>query len=149
MEKVKVLILFVDDDEDDRDFFEYAASNTITNKDLKVITLNDGQDLIKYLSDDSNVLPDILFMDINMPKMTGLECLKIIRGMDKCDNLPIVIYTTSSNDDDVDMARELGADLFVKKPINQKEIKDIISYTVSFDWAQVNPESRNFMTIGM
>jgi CheY-like chemotaxis protein len=107
-------VLLVDDDEDDRTLFTEAL--TVLDKSIQCWTAVDGKQAIDLLMYDLVVLPDVIFVDLNMPKMNGLEFLKAIKNHRSYKNIPVIIYTTSSNPEDMKKTRELGAVDFVTKP---------------------------------
>jgi CheY-like chemotaxis protein len=85
-------IMAVDDDSDDLEFFSEAI--TTINPNFKFIKATDGFEALSILE---TTQPDVLFLDINMPKMTGKECLEHIRTKDSLQKIPVVMYTTGIN----------------------------------------------------
>lgn len=106
-------ILLADDDQDDCFFFEKALKELQIATDLK--TVNDGERLMDYLSKNSEQPPDVLFLDLNMPRKSGSECLKEIKESEKLKNIPVVIYSTSLNDTVADVLYEYGAHYYLQK----------------------------------
>ena len=86
-------IQLADDDIDDRSFFEKALKEVSISNHLT--TVNDGEHLMKYLADNLEQLPNILFLDLNMPRKNGFECLVEIRENEKLKDLSVVIFSTS------------------------------------------------------
>lgn len=82
-----------------------------------------GKEALRIL-DALDTLPDLIFLDINMPVMNGLECLKKLRSDSKYDHIPISMLTTSFNE--AEHARKLGADLFLTKPPSFRELRDVL-----------------------
>lgn len=119
----EIHILFADDDNDDREFFTEVMTETVPESVITAV--NNGSRLMQMISDGSRPLPDIIFLDLNMPCKNGLECLKEIKKMQKLKNIPIVMYSTSSNRSDVENAYKEGANLYVKKPNTYAEMKKI------------------------
>jgi CheY-like chemotaxis protein len=107
-------ILLVDDDDDDRTLFKEAI--TVLDKSIQCWIAVDGQHAIDMLMYELVVVPDVIFLDLNMPKMNGLEFLKMIKGNRNFKKIPVIIYTTSSNPEDIRKTRELGATDYVTKP---------------------------------
>ena len=97
-EKVKTVIevLLVDDDLDDRNTFRDALSELRIETNL--VMLEDGRELISYLKDTSHKRPDILFLDLNMPYRSGVDCLIEIRSHQEFSDLSVAIYSTSATD---------------------------------------------------
>lgn len=118
-------ILLADDDLDDRNFFKNALDALPQEYELK--TVNDGEQLMKYLLENAENLPDILFLDINMPRKNGLECLAEIKKNDFLKDLPVVVFSTSKSNDMVKLVFKLGSHVYVSKPNDIGQLKQIIS----------------------
>jgi CheY-like chemotaxis protein len=87
-------VLLADDDEDDRLFFKEAIDDI---KMRTIVTIvNDGIELMEYLNNPEISLPDVIFLDLNMPRKNGMQCLEEIRNDKILKNLTIAIYSTSS-----------------------------------------------------
>ena len=113
MGKINTLFI-IDDDEDDVELFEEAVHEILpTARCLSAFSCADG---IQKLNDVEEVLPDIIFLDLNMPGKSGKECLVEIKKIARAHKIPVVIYTTSSHERDVQETRELGAAHFITKP---------------------------------
>jgi len=110
-----IKILYADDDKDDRELFQQALKDAHT--DAKLTTVEDGDKLMKYLAQVDGQHPDIIFLDINMPCKNGKECLKEIRSKKELDEVPIVMFSTSSYKEDIDETFANGANLYVSKPV--------------------------------
>lgn len=114
MEGYKILkVLLADDDEDDRFFFQKALDTLDFPCYLK--TVCDGEKLINYLNENTESLPDVLFLDLNMPRKNGTECLKAIKTNDKLKDLPVIISSTMINDNIARELYSLGAHYYVRK----------------------------------
>lgn len=112
-QKQSLQILLADDDEDDRFFFSLVLKGLpIENK---LITVDDGEKLMSYLSGNSDNLPDVLFLDLNMPRKNGSECLTEIKNNDKLKDLPVIIYSTSLQENVADVLYNKGAHYYVRK----------------------------------
>jgi CheY-like chemotaxis protein len=107
-------VLLVDDDEDDRTLFTEALA--VLDKSIQCWTAVDGKHALDLLMYDLVVLPDVIFVDLNMPKMNGLEFLMSVKKHRGYKNIPVIIYTTSSNPEDIRKSKDLGAVDFVTKP---------------------------------
>lgn len=121
-------IVLADDDEGDRLLFTEAL------KDLKiktvVNTVNDGVYLMEYLAKEDTALPLLLFLDLNMPRKNGLECLKEIRAIEKLRNIPVAIYSTSSTELDIERTFLNGANVYIKKPNDFASLKEVLHKVV-------------------
>jgi CheY-like chemotaxis protein len=125
-------IILTDDDEDDRLFFIDAFEEL--NMNTKVTTFNDGVELMDYLNSEDAILPNVLFLDLNMPKMSGIECLNEIRANSKMSDIAIAIYSTSASEEDIEETFVLGANIYIKKPNSFKQLKKVLSDVVSINW---------------
>ena len=115
-------VLLVDDDRDDRELF----CETIQEIDDNILCISKpgGIEALDYLKQKKNGLPDYIFLDLNMPAMDGKECLVRIRKLSYLDQIPIIIYSTSKNPVDADIALKLGASFFLTKQGHLNELKD-------------------------
>lgn len=105
--------LLIDDDEDDKEIFFIALAEA--NPKVHCFTADDGIQALTMLKDESFV-PDYIFLDLNMPLMSGKECLAEIRKRKHLDQTPVIIYSTSASQKDVQETHELGASGFITKP---------------------------------
>ena len=128
-DNTNVHILFSDDDPDDALLFTRAVD--ILDRPILLSFAEDGSQLLKFL--DKETLPDMVFLDLNMPLKSGLECLKTIRGERKFDNLPVIIYTTSKNPEDINSCYKLGANLYVVKPYSFEDIIKSVKKILALD----------------
>ena len=118
-------LLLDDDDDDDCDFFKEAITELLIPFSLH--TVNDGVKLMNFLSDSSpENLPDILFLDLNMPLKNFSECLIEIKQNKKLQHLSVVIFSTSLDLNIVDALYEKGAHYYIRKPGNFTKLKKVI-----------------------
>lgn len=131
--KSPISILLTDDDEDDREIFTDIIHKV--NGPIKLESANSGLDLLNKLSQNFNNLPDLLFLDLNMPGMDGRECLNRLKSCDTLNKLPVIMFSTSAAIEDIDFAYEKGADLYLIKPNKFssyfKLLKDVLEMYVS------------------
>lgn len=117
--------LLVDDDEDDALLFREVLEQV--NPSILFQSANNGEVALERLKSRSSLLPDIIFLDLNMPRVDGKQCLREI----KCDNtlkhLPVIVYSTSSYTKDIDDMLHNGAFCFIKKPSQLKDLKNILT----------------------
>lgn len=125
-------VFLADDDEDDRFLFLEAFDELKIN--TKVNTFNDGVYLMDYLNKSDAVIPEVLFLDLNMPRKTGLECLKEIRQNKLFKDIAIAIYSTSSSEEDIENTFVYGANIYIKKPNNFKGLKKVLNNVVALNW---------------
>ena len=132
MNKEYMHIILADDDEDDRLFFTDAFDELKIN--TKVQTYNDGAELMDYLNDEEAILPEILFLDLNMPKKNGIECLKEIKANPKFSNIAVAIYSPSSSEEHIEETFVTGANIYIKKPSDFNVLKKVLSEVVTINW---------------
>ena len=127
--KIKTLnILLADDDTDDCNFFKEALVKLNLSANLK--TVNDGEELMQLLSNETIDLPNLLFLDINMPRKNGFECLSEIKKNDRLKDLPIVIFSTSNSRDNINHAFKIGANIYISKPGNFNQLMQVIQHAI-------------------
>ncbi|MDQ3016817.1 MAG: response regulator [Bacteroidota bacterium] len=124
-------IILAEDDEDDTQFFE-SALNCISDPP-ELIHARDGVELTIILRELEN-LPDVVFIDLNMPRKNGAQCLQEIREAEAFKDLPVVVLSTTSNQDVIDAVYHSGANLYVQKPSDMQSWKNAIAKVLSLDW---------------
>ena len=134
-------IVFADDDSDDRMFFEDAVAVIPGNFDVR--TANDGVQLMDLLLGPEPNLPDILFLDLNMPRKNGYECLKEIRSNPALRDMFIVIYSTTASPREIAETFEMGANLFVNKPNTFSELKRVLTKVLGLDLKVFSPPEKS------
>lgn len=112
MYKNKVLFI-VDDDEDDINLFVEAVNEI--DKSMGCFKAKNGEDALARL-EELEMLPDVIFLDLNMPKMNGRETLERLKSSERFRNIPVVIYSTSTSQQDKDDTAALGAADYLAKP---------------------------------
>lgn len=123
--KTKYLnVLLADDDTDDCLFFKEAIEESDVL--IKLSMLHDGEQLMEHLNNDVKNLPDMLFLDLNMPRKNGFECLYEIKGNPKLEQLPVIIFSTSLEQEVVNLLYKNGAHYFIRKPSEYLQFKKII-----------------------
>jgi CheY-like chemotaxis protein len=132
MQNERFHILLADDDADDRLFFKEAFEEL--NIKTKVTMVKDGVELMNYLKANGNEMPHLLFLDLNMPRKTGMECLLEIRQNDILRDIIIAIYSTSSSEEDIEDAFVKGANVYIKKPSDFTVLKKILEEVVTINW---------------
>jgi CheY-like chemotaxis protein len=132
-------ILLADDDSDDCLLFEDAVREV--SSDIQITTAKDGMELMDILEETVPPPPDVIFLDLNMPRKSGYECLAEIKGTQKFRNIPVVILSTSSQADAIDEVYHNGADFYIRKPGSFPKLKQAIQQILSVDWTQVKEQS--------
>ena len=122
-------ILLADDDKDDRYFFMKVLQEISNETDFN--TVDDGEKLMDYLTKNLENLPDILFLDLNMPRKNGFECLLEIKLNPKLNQLPVIIFSTSYEQEVVNLLYKNGAKYFIRKPSEYLQFKKIVQQTIT------------------
>ncbi len=117
----KLTVLVAEDDEDDKLLIIKAFARSLPKEN--VICVEDGEALIQYLKREApfdkpeeNPLPDIILLDLNMPRKDGKAALAEIKNNEILKKIPVIIFTTSNLKDDIDISYELGGNSFITKP---------------------------------
>lgn len=138
-------ILLADDDTDDCIFFKKA----LTELDLttNLTALHDGEQVMEFLINKGDDFPDVLFLDLNMPRKNGFECLSEIKSNAKLINLPVIVFSTSFEQSVVNSLYENGAQYFIRKPAAFSQFKNIIlkSLTLIAQGNISQPTRENFV----
>jgi CheY-like chemotaxis protein len=131
MKKAK-RILLVDDDPDDQLYFQDAINEISPN--LKCEIVNNGREALQ------NIIipppPDVIFLDLNMPVMNGYECLTELKKTPQYSHIPVVIFTTSKNERDIERTQKLGASLFLTKPSNFSTLCSKLNQILDLDFSK-------------
>ncbi len=125
-------IILAEDDEDDRFFFKEAIDKVKIKTDLTMV--NDGVELMEYLNNSENGKPHVVFLDLNMPRKGGIECLEEIRSNKEYNDMTIAIYSTSASDNDIEETFVKGANIYIRKPNDFKVLQKVISEVLSINW---------------
>ena len=121
-------IMVVDDDMDDLFFFKEAVATM--GEDFCCTEVSSGVEALKILKSPSS-LPDVIFLDLNMPKMDGRECLFELKKEARLKPIAVIIYSTTSNENDHNYCMDLGAAGFFVKVTDTTKIKDGIINALS------------------
>ncbi len=121
-------ILLADDDMDDCHFFKEALDSLPQSNNLTIV--NNGDELMHYLLENIQRLPHVLFLDINMPRKNGFECLSEIKANENLKDLPVVMYSTSGSKDKINVLFNTGADVYIRKPSNFAQLVQVIHHAL-------------------
>lgn len=127
-----------DDDPDDRLLFQDAIAEI--SKEIITITLQGGVELMSHLKDLNNPLPDLIFLDLNMPGKNGFDCLEEIRRTERLKNLCVIIYSTSSQFKDILDTLNKGANLYFTKPYNFQDLVTRLRKIFALNWDEFKPK---------
>ena len=131
-----VNVLLVDDDVDDSSLFKEVLLGVYPNANFRSAV--DGSDAIDMLENERSYIPDIIFLDLNMPRMDGKECLKILKADQSLKAIPVIIYTTSSQSRDIEETMISGASCFITKPTHLQELREILKAIMGNLGADIN-----------
>lgn len=133
----RLKILMVDDDPQYKQLVERALKK-VAGQQTHFTDVAGGGELIEYLrnmlnhSESVEEVPDLIFLDINMPQMDGFETLKSLKSDPKMNKIPIILFTTSNRQSDIEKLYELGGNSFIQKPASYHELvekmRDVIHY---------------------
>jgi CheY-like chemotaxis protein len=129
------LIFIVDDDPDDRQIILDAFLEN--SPQIDYVFIENAETLLENLYSDDSEYPALILLDLNMPGMLGLQALKEIRGNKKFSQIPIIVLTTSTLNQDRKTSYELGASCFLRKPDSYGELVDLTNSIVKL-WLYEN-----------
>ncbi len=132
------LVLLADDDASDRILFKDAIEQLDLKVSLKMF--EGGIHLMKHLNDKKNILPDFIFLDLNMPGKNGFECLEELRSDDRLKNICVIIYSTSSKLEDINESLNKGANLYFAKSSTFQELINRLQRIFGMNWEEFNSE---------
>lgn len=140
----QIHVLLADDDSDDRFFFDLALKEV--GLPVELSTVEDGEQLMDSLLKSIMKPPDIIFLDLNMPRKNGAECLSEIMLNDKLRQIPVIIYSTSLHEDVADVLYDTGACYYVKKT-DFTELQKILTrlFSLYTESKFVRPSRRKFI----
>lgn len=135
-------ILLVEDNPSDIDLTKRAFEKGHITNDL--VVAEDGQEALdyifgegKYANRDSNKAPTLILLDLKLPKISGLEVLKRIRAVEKIKRLPVVILTSSKEEQDVAASYDLGVNSYIRKPVDFNQFAEAIKL-LGLYWLVIN-----------
>lgn len=125
MSDPKIKIFLADDDDDDREFFSTALESL--NYPYELTMANNGERVIDYFKAGENI-PDLVFLDINMPKADGIECLVKIRELYPVKGPVVIMLSTSSSEKTIALSRQYGASIYIEKPNQFNQLIRFLDY---------------------
>ncbi len=142
----EIAIFYADDDQDDLMFFNEAIEKITaeTNKQISLHLHVNGESLIENIKNNKDC-NGIVFLDINMPIKTGLELLEEIKIEPEIKDFPVIMYSTSSNEDNIKQCQNLGADYYVIKPSKFDDLITMISTVIQINWNTHQADVKNFV----
>lgn len=114
--------LIIDDDPDDQEILLMCIRKI--NRDIKCIAVSNCVEAIILLASDRDFTPDYIFLDVDMPKMSGIDCLKQLKKIERLKGTKILMYSTTSDGQVLNESKRLGANDFIVKPTKTSELKE-------------------------
>ena len=147
---VPIILLLADDDRDDCLFFKDALDELPITADLT--TVHDGEQLMKLLDEKVSEppLPHVLFLDLNMPRKNGFEVLSELKLDDKFKHVPVIIFSTSYEQDVANLLYKKGAQYYIRKPADFSLLKKVIyqALLLAMEDNSTQPKKENFLLKG-
>ena len=114
----------IDDDKDEYDIFSIALKQL--PRQVSCVYASDCREALEKIDSDPSFIPDFIFIDINMPRLNGVQCLEEVKKIERLKDVPIYMYSTSASDSIVQQCKELGATDYIVKPISITDIQQTI-----------------------
>ncbi len=136
-------ILLVDDNSDDTELLRYAFHKCgVVNR---LVDVRDGDEAVAYLGgmgvfNDRFPLPSLILLDLKLPKRSGFEVLRFIRGQEATKHTPVIVLTSSNQKEDIDRSYELGANSYLVKPVRRDSLIEMVQSLDAF-WIKLNQVS--------
>jgi CheY-like chemotaxis protein len=134
--KTKRTFFIVDDDIDDQDLFIEAVSEV--DGSIECLSASNCEEALDLLKNKKIGMPDMIFLDLNMPRLNGKQCLAELKKEAHLAHIPVIIYSTSSEKRDIEETTRLGAAHFLTKPNKFDELCKAISFVASKDWSKAS-----------
>jgi CheY-like chemotaxis protein len=124
-----MIVFLVDDDYEDHEIFKMALEKL--NVPFEFITAESGIEAMELFKSDPSFVPDIVFFDVNMPRMNGKECIRELRKMEYLQKIPMILYSTHDGQKEISEAKSAGASDFVTKPSSIPEFTKILQIIIN------------------
>lgn len=138
---MKRILLIEDNDSDEKLTLRALQKSQILNE---VVVARDGEEALEYLfgtgryaGRDASVTPTVTLLDLNLPKIGGLDVLRRVRADDRTKRMPVVVLTSSGEDEDVIKSYDLGANAYVRKPVDFGQFADAVK-SLGLFWVLLN-----------
>ncbi len=125
------------EDEDIHTLIIQKAFNTLDDQNFTIHLVSDGEAVLEFIFNVRKPLPDLILMDLKLPKLDGFDLLQEIRQNPRTKCIPVIILTSSARQQDLKRCYELGCNSYIVKPMNFNEFKQIIFYVYKY-WTQIN-----------
>lgn len=129
-------LMLVEDNVDDIELFKLAL--TLSNLDSDIMVARDGPDALAMLiGRENNPLPDVILLDLKLPRLNGLDVLRAIKGNPRTRAIPVVILTTSGERSDLETAYEIGCNSYLRKPVDFSQFNEMVRNVHRY-WLSLN-----------
>lgn len=132
-DKLQLNVLLIEDNQDDAYLTDMAFKES--NINASMLVANNGKlgiQILESIVNNNSALPDLILLDINLPRVNGLEILKFIKSHQMLSSIPTVVFTSSDSLGDMAACYENGANLFIRKPNKIDDFKETIQYIVNY-----------------
>jgi CheY-like chemotaxis protein len=116
---VRKVCVLIDDDADDRELF--ATAMATVSREYEVVLISNVTEGIRMIR-DQQIVPDVIFLDLNMPGINGYQFLVYLKGQIRYRSIPVIVYSTTSDPEEIKRTRKLGAAAFFEKPVRYSEL---------------------------
>ena len=123
-------LLLIDDDPDDQEIFCMALQSI--DSTIQCTTANDGIEALQVLQSEKSFEPDFIFIDINMPRMNGIDCLKQIKELGIAKRAEMIMYSTTSDPRIIELSKKLGASDFMIKPASLSHLQEKLTEKLGY-----------------
>ncbi len=139
-------ILYADDDEDDCQHLREVLSELNFNGRVSIV--NDGKEMLEKINDERFEMPSIIFLDVLMPFLSGVECLEIIRKDKRYNDVPVIMLTSIARPATIVLCFDKKASRYIVKPKSINKLKKLVHRVMQMEYKElVNPEKNNFLLV--
>ena len=131
-------LFIIDDDVEDQEIFMEAVMEV--DASIQCYSSTSGEEALQQLEQEVMVLPDLIFLDLNMPKLNGKQILKEIKNTNLLKRIPVIMYSTSFAPRDIEEINKLGAAFHLLKPSRFDDLCKSLEAILSRDWARPQPD---------
>lgn len=141
-------IFYADDDEDDLMLFNDAVDSvsSTSEQSIKLHIHKNGDNLLESVKKNKSK-NGVVFLDLNMPRKSGIQLLQEIRSDPIISQFPVIIYSTSSNQEDIVLSQNFGANFYATKPYQFNDLIKMINDVININWINHKVDINNFLLI--
>ncbi len=138
----EITIHYTDDDQEDLEIFKKAIEKSGVN--VKLHTYSSGDEFLESIKKGATD-NTIAFLDLNMPGKSGFDVLKSLRNMNHFKHLPVVMYSTSNDQNAIDTSKDIGATMYAVKPTSFPTLKNMIEKITNINWDNFRTPPESFV----